>query len=165
MDYKSIEELIKTVSESKLSFLEIEADGIRVKMEKKVEQVIVGKFEEAAASSVPVLNSNENIKVNYEVQETVVNKENAIPQVQPANSNETIVTSPIVGTVYLAANPTSEPFIKVGSKVKKGEVLCIIEAMKLMNEIESEVDGEIVDILVKGEQMVEYGQPLFRIRA
>lgn len=74
-----------------------------------------------------------------------------------------IVKSPIVGTFYSAAGPEAEDYVKVGDKVKKGQVLCIIEAMKLMNEIESEFDGEIAEILVKNEQMVEFGQPLFRI--
>lgn len=74
-----------------------------------------------------------------------------------------IVESPIVGTYYNAPSPDADPYICVGSKVKKGDVLCIIEAMKLMNEIEADQEGEIVEILVENEQGVEYGQPLFRI--
>ncbi len=73
------------------------------------------------------------------------------------------VTSPIVGTFYRAPSPDAEPFVEVGTKVKKGQVLCIIEAMKLMNEIESEVDGVVVRILVENGQPVEYGEPLFLI--
>lgn len=79
-----------------------------------------------------------------------------------AEGNE--IKSPIVGTFYSAPGPDSPDFVKIGDKVKKGQVLCIIEAMKLMNEIESDYDGEIVDILVKNGQMVEYGQPLFLIK-
>ena len=69
----------------------------------------------------------------------------------------------MVGTFYLKPSPNAEPYVKVGQKVKKGDVLCIIEAMKLMNEIESEYDGIVEEILVKDSESVEYGQPLFRI--
>ncbi|NTW51571.1 MAG: acetyl-CoA carboxylase biotin carboxyl carrier protein [Chlorobiaceae bacterium] len=74
------------------------------------------------------------------------------------------VRSPIVGTFYRAASPDSDPFVKVGDKVKNGDVLCIIEAMKLMNEIEAEVSGAIVEILVENGQPVEYNQVLFRVK-
>lgn len=75
-----------------------------------------------------------------------------------------LVKSPIVGTFYAASNPESGNFASLGQKVKKGDILCIVEAMKLMNEIESEYDGEIVEILVQNEEMVEFGQPLFKIK-
>ena len=74
-----------------------------------------------------------------------------------------LVTSPMVGVFYATPAPDQEPFVKVGSKVKKGDVLCIIEAMKLMNEITAEQDGEVVDICVKSGDVVEFGQPLFKI--
>ena len=74
-----------------------------------------------------------------------------------------IVKSPMVGTFYLKPSPNAEDFVRVGTKVNKGTILCIIEAMKLMNEIESEYDGEIAEILVKDGEAVEYGKPLFRI--
>jgi acetyl-CoA carboxylase biotin carboxyl carrier protein len=73
------------------------------------------------------------------------------------------VTSPIVGTFFRAPSPEADPFVETGSKVKKGQVLCIVEAMKLMNEIESEVDGVVIKILVDNGQPVEYGEPLFLI--
>ena len=75
-----------------------------------------------------------------------------------------VVTSPLVGTFYSASSPDAEPFVKEGDTVKKGQVLGIIEAMKLMNEIESEYDGVVEAVLVNNEEVVEYGQPLFRIR-
>lgn len=74
------------------------------------------------------------------------------------------ITSPIVGTFYSASNPAADPFVKVGSSVVEGQVVCILEAMKLMNEIESELNGEILEILVKNEDMVEFGQKLFKVR-
>ena len=75
-----------------------------------------------------------------------------------------IVKSPLVGTFYAAPSEDAAPFVKVGDKVKKGQVLAIVEAMKLMNDIESDFDGEIIEILVENGQSVEYGQPLFSIR-
>ncbi len=79
------------------------------------------------------------------------------PKIKP---NQTLVRSPFVGTFYQSPSPGSDPFIKVGQKVKKGDVLCIVEAMKLMNEIEADVDGIIVEILVQNGQPVEYNQPI-----
>jgi len=81
----------------------------------------------------------------------------------PAVPAGTAVSSPMVGVVYLAPAPGEEPFVSVGSRVKQGDVLCIIEAMKLMNEITAEQDGVILERCVDNEQVVEYGQPLFRI--
>jgi acetyl-CoA carboxylase biotin carboxyl carrier protein len=81
-----------------------------------------------------------------------------------SDENLHVVKSPIVGTFYAAAGPGSDPFVTVGSKVESGEALCIIEAMKLMNEIESDVAGEVVRIFVENGQPVEYGEPLFGIR-
>lgn len=75
----------------------------------------------------------------------------------------TEIKSPVVGVFYAAASPEAEPYVKIGSKVKKGDVLCIIEAMKLMNEVIAEVDGEIVDICVENTQVVEYAQVLFKV--
>lgn len=82
----------------------------------------------------------------------------------PGIASDQVVTSPLVGTFYNASSPEAEPFVKVGDAVKKGQVLGIIEAMKLMNEIECEYDGVVEAILVDNEGVVEYGQPLFRIR-
>ena len=76
-------------------------------------------------------------------------------------SNQTAIRSPFVGTFYSAPSPGAEPFVKVGQKIKKGDVLCIVEAMKLMNEIEADVDGIVVEMLVKNGQPLEYNQPIF----
>ncbi|MCC7177956.1 MAG: acetyl-CoA carboxylase biotin carboxyl carrier protein [Acidobacteria bacterium] len=85
-------------------------------------------------------------------------------EAEPAGEDLAIVTSPIVGTFYRSAEPGAKPFVEVGDGVRKGQVLCIIEAMKLMNEIDSEVDGEVVSIYVQNGQAVQYGERLFAIR-
>ena len=80
------------------------------------------------------------------------------------DGNVAYVTSPFVGTFYRSPSPDSAPFVDVGTRIKKGQVICIVEAMKLMNEIESEIEGSIVQILVENGQAVEYGEPLFKIK-
>jgi len=86
------------------------------------------------------------------------------PKAETSDGNISYITSPFVGTFYRSPGPDSAPFVDAGSKIKKGQVLCIIEAMKLMNEIPSEVDGTIVQVHVENGQPVEYGEPLFKIR-
>jgi acetyl-CoA carboxylase biotin carboxyl carrier protein len=96
--------------------------------------------------------SNTTIEDVYDVEEITITE------------NLYTVKSPMVGTFYRAPSPDSPPFVKIGDKVQKGQTLCIIEAMKIMNEIESEISGEIVDILLNDEDTVEYGQALMKIR-
>ena len=93
------------------------------------------------------------------------NKENQVKETAETKKEEkgNIVKSPMVGTFYLKSSPTAEPYVEIGKEVKKGDVLCIVEAMKLMNEIESEYTGKVTEILVKDGETVEYGTPLFRI--
>jgi acetyl-CoA carboxylase biotin carboxyl carrier protein len=86
-------------------------------------------------------------------------------EAKPADKPGVLVTSPFVGTFYRSPSPDSPPFVEVGAKVKKGQTLCIVEAMKLMNEIESETDGTVAEILVQNASPVEFGEPLFRIVA
>jgi len=170
MDYKNIQELIKTVSDSKLTSFEIETEGIRIKMEKKEEQVVVERMTVNAAPAEPTIKditTTQNIATNQmsveKLQENIASTiENTAKIIQ--DENIVVVKSPIVGTMYSSPSDQSQNFVKVGSIVKKGDTLCILEAMKLMNEIESEVDGEVIEVLVSNEDMVEYGQPLFKIR-
>ena len=139
MEYEKIKQLINDMGNSKLTSVDIEfPDGVKIKMEKKV-------------SAMPF---NEQVKVIEHIEENTVKEE-----VKCGN----IVKSPMVGTFYSKSSPTSNPYVEIGSEVKKGTVLCIVEAMKLMNEIESEFNGKIAEILVKDGEAVEYGQPLFRI--
>lgn len=152
MEYNEIKKLMDDMGNSKLTELEIEfPDGIKISMKKEDAK----KLSSPAPTIVPQAGPPMNI---IQAQAPVeVKKEETKP-------DGNIVKSPMVGTFYSKSSPTSEPFVKIGSKVKKGDTLCIIEAMKLMNEIESEFDGEIVEILAKDDEMVEYGQALFVIR-
>ena len=157
MDCKLIEELIKTVSDSKLDYFELSSDDFNLKMKKKAPKVLKPSNAFREVEKVNVVKEIDNLEVRED------NKsEKSIETVIEANG-ETI-KSPMVGTVYLSSAPDKDVFVSVGTKVTKGQTVCIIEAMKLMNEIESEFDGTITEILIQNEQMVEYGQPMFKIK-
>ena len=147
MDYDKIKELIEAVSKSNLTRFEVEEGGLKISMrtDKDSKNIVVAASQTAAAT----------------VAEPMVQTA-AVPQVEETASSM-VVKSPLVGTFYCAPNVDAKPYVQVGDVVKKGQVLGIVEAMKLMNEIESEFEGEIKEILVENEQMVEYGQPLFVI--
>ena len=143
MEYEKIKQLIDDMGESKLTSLEIDfPDGTKISM-KKEEKEVVTKV-------------TESVSTENKIENEVVKEE----KIEVGN----VITSPMVGTFYSKPSPDSKPYVEVGSKVSKGDVVCIVEAMKLMNEIESEFDGEIVEILVKDGEPVEYGKPLFRVK-
>ncbi len=157
MEYKKILELIREMDKTDLTKIELEQDGFRLCLEKGskrtvLEAPIVTSQRNDLPSALPTVNNNQ------------VTSESSLGEFQLEEEPGNRVLSPMVGTFYAAASPEKPPFVKVGDKVKKGQTLCIIEAMKLMNEIESDYDGEVVKILVHNEQMVEFGQPLFIIR-
>lgn len=162
MDLKVVSELVKLMNNSKLSALEIEEKEFRIKLEKNLKN---SENEEISVDKKTIFEnySEVNDVITYEKHETTENKEEETVKPAIDETNVKIVKSPIVGTFYSAASPEAEVFAVTGKKVKKGDTLCIIEAMKLMNEIESEFDGEIVEILVSNGAMVEYGQPLFKL--
>ena len=148
MEYEKIIQLINDFGNSKLNNLKLDfPDGTKIDMSKNEEKV---KIVDTVASLEEI--DNEHKKSNNTALESTVSKDNG-----------NVMTSPMVGTFYLKPSTNAEPYVKVGQKVKKGDVLCIIEAMKLMNEIESEYDGIVEEILVKDSESVEYGKPLFRI--
>lgn len=163
---QEIRELIKLVDQSNIDEFVYESDGSKIKMKKRttetvaiaqpVKQVAV---EEVAApqAAAPVVKQ----EVKPEVKVEAPAKEAAV---EVENTDLHKITSPMVGTFYQASSPEAEPYVKLGSKVTNDSVVCIIEAMKLFNEIEAEVNGEIVEILVKDGQLVEYGQPLFLVK-
>ena len=148
MNYEDIKKLIDDMGESKLNSLDIEfPDGIKISMRKEE-------------------NSGAKNKIVSEIQEKIVQNDNMekIGNEEKNNDLTKIVKSPMVGTFYSSPAPDKPPFVKVGDKVSKGQVLCVVEAMKLMNEIESEYDGEIAEICINNEEMVEYGTPLFKLK-
>lgn len=151
MEYKDIKKLMDDVGNSKLSEVEIEfPDGTKVSLKKnEIKERII--TEPVSVPAPVVENKVQNVTTN-EVKE------------EKKEVSGKVVKSPMVGTFYAKSSPTAENFVRIGSKVKKGDTLCIIEAMKLMNEIESEYDGEVVDILVENEEVVDYGKPLFIIK-
>lgn len=149
MNVKIIEELARVLRENDLTALEVEEDGLSVKLERKPEASAVSSAAplKAAAPFVPAAADGTDVPVT------------AAPQKEMG----TLVISPTVGVFYAASSPDSKPFVEVGDRVKKGDILCIIEAMKLMNEIPAEMDGTVAEICVSNGQVVEYNQPLFRI--
>lgn len=144
INYEEILKLIGLLEEKNLSQFELEVEGFKIKIARALP---------AAAPTASVFFPDRR---TYQAAAAAV----------PAAPEETglhFVTSPMVGTFYRAPSPTSPPFVEVGDQVKKSQTLCIVEAMKLMNELESEVRGRIVEILVENAQPVEFGQILFRI--
>lgn len=154
MEFENLLTLIKTVSDSELTDFDYEENGTRIRLKKKKETVVVS----GASSNVPVMGL-ENIRTVENV--AAVNTANT--QADNSEPEGMIVKSPLVGTFYAAPAEDADPFVSVGDQVKKGQTLAIVEAMKLMNEIESDFDGKVAEIYVENGQVVEYGQPLFRI--
>jgi acetyl-CoA carboxylase biotin carboxyl carrier protein len=161
MNIKEIKELIEVVSQHGITDLEVERSGVKVRIRKDGQPVVVSPGPVPSTYAFPT---------GYPPASTPAVEGTtgaAIPAV-PATANEDEgllhVRSPIVGTFYRSPNPDAEPFVKAGDMVEPGRVLCIIEAMKLMNEIEAEVSGEIVKIYVENGEPVEFGQALFGIR-
>jgi len=159
MDYTTIHELIKAVSESPLTTFEMENDGVKLVLKKEAPSFACASqvMPVETFAAVPVQPVEQVVSQAAQVQEV----KEPVPQAEVTGQ---YITAPMVGTFYTSPSPDKPAFVKVGDRVKKGQVVCIVEAMKLMNEIESTVDGEIVEILVNNEDMVEYGQKLFVVR-
>ena len=163
MELSNIIELIHAVSDSNLTQFNLQDGNLNISMsaEKTIVQQAAANADAVAFATQyqtavqPVLQSVPQSAVQNNAGAGASSSE------EPLTGN--IVKSPLVGTYYAASSPDSAPFVKVGDKVTKGQVLGIVEAMKLMNEIESEFDGTVKEILVENEQMVEFGQPMFVI--
>lgn len=163
MEYESIIKLIDAVSKSDLTTVEVD-DG-NVKLTFKKEQVCVVK----ESMDIAPVRVNKEVKVNDDNQNMIVEeiKQPVQSSTMLSEINDDsikIVKSPIVGTFYSSSSPEEAAFVTVGDKVEKGDTLCILEAMKLMNEIESDFSGTITEVFVKNEDMVEYDQKLFAIK-
>lgn len=170
MEINDIIRLMQAVSENGLTSFKIEEGSLKLSIKKEKEQIITAAGNSTVQQMIPASGT---------AVEMAAIPAAGLPTAAPAGGNESaqtpvsaaeaidsdkIVSSPLVGTFYNSSSPDAEPFVKVGDTVKKGQTLGIIEAMKLMNEIESEFDGVVEAILVANENVVEYGQPLFRIR-
>jgi len=151
MDLDQLKRILELAREHELSEFEMEHDGLRLRLRRHVAPIRVPEpAPMAVAASIPA-------------------PVGAVPVAAASSASAedlelAVVKSPIVGTFYQSAEPGAPPFVSVGTPVKKGQVLCIIEAMKLMNEIDSEYDGEVVAVYVENGQAVQYGERLFAIR-
>ncbi|MBP1743296.1 MAG: accB [Firmicutes bacterium] len=168
MDFNGIKDIINAMDNSSLDYLEVNWQGISFVMKKTGEphvEYIQKAAPEALKAAAP--GAEEKALVAAPAAAPVIAAAPApapVPVAAVPEEDLYVVASPIVGTFYESPGPSKPKFVEAGKAVKKGDVLCILEAMKLMNEIHCEVDGEIVEVLVKNEEMVEYNQPLFKIR-
>lgn len=147
MDLEKIAGLVKIIEESSLTQFTIEEEDLKISMSKLDHPPVIAPAAVAAAPAPAPVPQEAGVNVEETAEEDVL-----------------FIVSPIVGTFYSAPAPDAPAFVKVGDTVKNGQTVCILEAMKLMNEIQSEFDCEIEAVLVSNEQKVEYGQPLFRVR-
>lgn len=155
MDIQSILTLIDAVSKADIMNFEIEKENFKLKMDKLTSRI---------ETSDPVQSVPASSVIPQTTEHRMDEKKGIVVFDNTEQGNMKEVKSPIVGTFYSAAGPDQGDYVKIGDKVSVGQTLCIVEAMKLMNEIDSEYNGEVVEILVKNEQMVEFGQPLFKIK-
>jgi len=159
MEINGIIRLMQAVKENDLTSFRMEEGDLTLSIKKEKEREIV------TISGSPVVQTESAAGVFAQQAGPVVTPAGKLMEAAGNDiCSDKLVSSPLVGTFYNASSPESEPFVKVGDPVKKGQVLGIIEAMKLMNEIECEFDGVVDAILIGNEDVVEYGQPLFRIR-
>jgi len=150
IDYKEINKIIRLMEEKNLSHFELEVEGLKI----KIGRDLVSSSPSEPAPALEVSREEEAESNNTPVE----------PIPQEGKNDLYYITSPMVGTFYTAPDPSSPPFVEIGDSVKKNQTLCIIEAMKLMNEIESEVDGTLMKIFIENGKPVEYGQRLFAIQ-
>ncbi|HJZ86329.1 MAG TPA: acetyl-CoA carboxylase biotin carboxyl carrier protein [Polyangia bacterium] len=171
---RQIRELAKILAQNDLAEIEFENASVRVKLRRA--EGTAGPV--AVVAAPPAVIATAPGAANVSAQPLAIHPAPAAasaapkpasvtrtPAAQPAPAEDgsTYITSPFVGTFYRSPSPDTSSFVEAGQRIKKGQVLCIVEAMKLMNEIESEVDGTILEIMVENAQPVEYGEPLFRI--
>lgn len=154
--------LVQAVSDSKLTSFKLDQGDMHISLKKEKEEAkIITVSAPGAVAAVPASTAAPVLTAASTSVSTEIPAEAAEHH---DIASDKVITSPLVGTFYSSSSPDAESFVKEGDTVKKGQVLGIIEAMKLMNEIESEYDGVIEAILVNNEEVVEYGQPLFRIK-
>jgi len=156
MDIKDLKTLIKMVTETDITEFEMESEQEKIIIKRGHSEVVTYAAAPTYAAAAPVAAAPAPVAAQAPVA--------AAPVVTaPASDKGEVITSPIIGTFYSAPSPESDPYVKVGSIVEKGATLCIVEAMKLMNEIEAEFKCKVVEILGENAKPVEYGAPLFRV--
>ena len=164
MQYKEIKELIEIFEKTDLNDMEVQLDNARIRLNRGPVSPWAGI---PVAPQSPVMAVPESMPAKVEVsQEASVAAETSEAEREPVQEDKggLVIKAPIVGTFYQSSAPNEEPYVKVGDTVSKGDVVCIIEAMKFMNEVNSDVSGTITEILVKDGEFVEFGQELFRLK-
>ncbi|MFZ9681089.1 MAG: acetyl-CoA carboxylase biotin carboxyl carrier protein [Bacteroidia bacterium] len=154
MEIKEIQELIRFVAKSGVSEVEIEKEGFKIHIK------TTGQHQASVAVAPQVVHA-QVLSAPTMVESVPASTPSSTPAAAPTVSTGTQVKAPMVGTFYRSAGPDKDPFVKVGDRIQKGQTLCIIEAMKLFNEIEAEFSGTVVEILVDNAVPVEFDQPLF----
>ena len=157
MQINEIEELIRLIERSQIEEFELERGGTRIRLKKPTR----AWEPDAAPPPTPTREAGSAVEQAEGVGEVKVRPEEGVEE---ASEPLHVFTAPIVGTFYLLPKPDADPFVEPGSPVEPGQMICIIEAMKIFNQIESDVEGELVRILVENGQPVEYGEALFEIR-
>ncbi len=155
MKYADIKRLVMLVENSRIDGLEITDDSFRIKISKAPQSAII---QQAHSMPLPVQPREQNYPSGQDAVNAAASMKN-----EDKDSMLVEILSPMVGTFYSASGPEAEPYVQIGDYIQPGNILCIIEAMKLMNEIEAEISGKIIKILVENAQAVEYNQPLFLI--
>ncbi|WP_226679941.1 acetyl-CoA carboxylase biotin carboxyl carrier protein [Sutcliffiella horikoshii] len=160
---QEIREIIKLIDQSNIDEFTYENEGSKIKMKKHAEQTVVST-QQVAAQAAPQQQAQAPQAPAQQAQTPAAEtkQETAAPKQEDANLHK--ITSPMVGTFYASPSPDQAAYVQEGDKVGENSVVCIVEAMKLFNEIEAEVKGEIVEVLVDNGQLVEYGQPLFLVK-
>ena len=161
LDHEDLNRLLEKISSSDIQEFLLEGEDFKLEIKRNLfdqNQISNNLTSKTLFDSQPI--TQKPIKDNV----SIVNEPEAPSVVPPGRSDLTDITSPMVGTFYRAAAPGEEPFVEVGSNVNEGQTICILEAMKLMNEIESEFNAEIVEILVENGTPVEFGQVLMRVK-
>lgn len=151
MNMNEIKDLLKVIDQTNLEYVKLENSELKLEVSKQANSI----------------NQNSlNIKESFEEDIMTKTYENVEQNINTSINIDNLITieAPLMGTYYSSSSPEADQFVKVGDIVSEGDTLCILEAMKLMNEITSDIDGEIVEILVKNEELVEYNQPLFKIK-
>ena len=159
---QEIRELIKLIDHSNIDEFIFEHEGSKIQMKKNTTEMV-----NVVQSTIqPTVEMVHKAKTTEQPMKQAMNLEAINEPVETAeDAGLQRIVSPMVGTFYQSSSPDVDAYVKAGSKVTKDTIVCIVEAMKLFNEIEAEVDGEIVEVLVKNGQLVEYGQPLFLVKA